>query len=308
MIKELRYSNTNTYLICGSRGKLLFDTGWAGTFDAFCHALGEADERMQDIDHILISHYHPDHMGIAQQIADRGARLVIMDVQKDFTHVSDGIFAKENRSGFVPVKDSEARMVNVEGSRGFLAELGFDGEVIHTPGHSDDSISLMLDTGEVFVGDLNPLYELEMHRGTEIENSWNRLLERKPVRIYYGHAKTAVLSENDGSGAKTAVLSENDGSGAKTAGFTGNDGSGAKTAALTGNDVSDTKTALTVDHEIYASVNRIIKYVKKGYSPEKIQKKTGLQKTFTEDVIRMYLTHPGVSVQGILDRIEIKGK
>jgi len=288
MIKELRYSNTNTYLICGSRGKLLFDTGWAGTFDAFCHALGEADERLQDIDHILISHYHPDHMGIAQQIADRGARLVIMDVQKDFTHVSDGIFAKENRSGFVPVKDSEARMVSVEGSRGFLAELGIDGEVIHTPGHSDDSISLMLDTGEVFVGDLNPLYELELHRGTEIENSWNRLLERKPVRIYYGHAKTAVLSENDGSGAKAAALA-------------GNDVSDTKTAAIAGNDVSDT-------HEIYASVNRIIKYVKKGYSPEKIQKKTGLQKTFTEDVIRMYLTHPGVSVQGILDRIEIKGK
>ena len=35
-IYELRYSGTNTYLIEGERGAILFDTGWAGTFPAFC--------------------------------------------------------------------------------------------------------------------------------------------------------------------------------------------------------------------------------------------------------------------------------
>lgn len=29
---------------------------------------------------------------------------------------------------------------------------------------------------------------------------------------------------------------------------------------------------------------------------------------YVEDVMRMLLTHPGISVQGIIDRIEIKGK
>ena len=57
----------------------------------------------------------------------------------------------------------------------FLSRLGIKGKVIHTPGHSDDSISLILDDGAAFVGDLNPLYELELHRGTEIEKSWNRI-------------------------------------------------------------------------------------------------------------------------------------
>ena len=42
--------------------------------------------------------------------------------------------------------------------------------------------------------------------------------------------------------------------------------------------------------------------------PSKIQKKTGADTTFIEDVTRMYLTHPNVSIQGIMDRIEIKGK
>ena len=34
VVYELKYSNTNTYLIKGSRGIILFDTGWAGTFSA----------------------------------------------------------------------------------------------------------------------------------------------------------------------------------------------------------------------------------------------------------------------------------
>lgn len=34
-IHELKYSNTNTYLIEGDRGRILFDAGWAGTFPAF---------------------------------------------------------------------------------------------------------------------------------------------------------------------------------------------------------------------------------------------------------------------------------
>ena len=42
IVRELNYSKTNTYLIEGDDGKLLFDTGWAGTLTAFCHAMGGA--------------------------------------------------------------------------------------------------------------------------------------------------------------------------------------------------------------------------------------------------------------------------
>ena len=75
MVTELKYSATNTYLVRGKKGLLLFDTGWAGTFPQFCRALGEAGCSLQEIRYILISHYHPDHMGIAQEIASRGPRI-----------------------------------------------------------------------------------------------------------------------------------------------------------------------------------------------------------------------------------------
>lgn len=60
--------------------------------------------------------------------------------------------------------------------------------------------------------------------------------------------------------------------------------------------------------DIYALVKKIVKLVDKGCSGEVIQQKTGADTAFIQDVARMYLTHPNVSVQGILDRIEIKGK
>ncbi len=263
-IHELRYSNTNTYFIESDRGKVLFDTGWAGTMPAFCKCMGNLHVPVQEIDYLLISHFHPDHMGIAQEIANLGATIVVMDVQVPYVHASDAIFAKEAKNRFVPIVEEKTRVLSIAESRGFLHDIGIAGEVLHTPGHSDDSISLWLDEGILFVGDLNPLYELELHRGTKIDESWKRLLALKPKTVYYGHAKTAVL---DGKS----------------------------------DDV-------TKDGDLFATVERIMKYIDKGFSMEKIRKKTGADKTLIEDINRMYLTHQNVGVQGILDRIEIKGK
>ena len=87
------------------------------------------------------------------------------------------------------------RVIDLAGSRAFLKELGIDGVILATPGHSNDSISLCLDDGSFFVGDLNPLYELEMHRGNRIGESWDKLLALHPKTIYYGHARTAKLKD-----------------------------------------------------------------------------------------------------------------
>ena len=268
LIKEIKYGTTNTYLIKGSKGSILWDTGWAGTLKAFCHAMGEAGEKVQDIDYILISHFHPDHMGIAQEIADMGPVICAADFQKDFIHSSDRILAKDKKADFIPVKDESIRYFSLEESRALLEEAGIEGRILHTPGHSDDSMSLILDSGELFVGDLNPLYELELHKGSLIEKSWKELLSLNPRKVYYGHAPSADLRSNP-------------------------------LGRLLGKTAPD---------DIYALVKKITRCVDKGMPKDTIVKKTGADPVFVEDVTRMYVTHPGVSVQGILDRIEIKGK
>jgi glyoxylase-like metal-dependent hydrolase (beta-lactamase superfamily II) len=271
MIHTLKYSNTNTYLIEGENGKLLFDTGWAGTFPAFCHAMGELGISVQSIDYVLISHFHPDHCGIAQDIADTGARILVVDVQKEYVHFADAVFEKEGNLSYKKIKDDELVIISEEDSRHFLNKLGIEGRVIRTPGHSNDSVSLVLDEGAAFVGDLNPLYELEMHKGTEIENSWKKLLADNPKAIYYGHAKPAFIEEEKGKRSDGSKLS------------------------------SDEKN-------FYNMTEEIVRMIDKGKSVDKICKKTKATPEFVQDVMRMYLTHPGVSVQGILDRIDIKNR
>lgn len=102
MITELKYSNTNTYIIEGKRGNILFDTGWAGTFPAFCRALGDVHVSAQEIDYVLISYFHPDHMGIAQEIASLGPTIVAVDVQKPFMHCADCILIRKKGRIFCP--------------------------------------------------------------------------------------------------------------------------------------------------------------------------------------------------------------
>lgn len=63
MVLELKYGNTNTYLIKGSGKYILFDTDWAGTFELFCRTIKKNGIGIQDIEYLFLSHFHPDHMG-----------------------------------------------------------------------------------------------------------------------------------------------------------------------------------------------------------------------------------------------------
>ncbi len=277
-IYELHYSSTNTYLIEGERGRILLDTGWAGTFPAFCRACGELGVSVQSIDYILITHFHPDHMGIAQEIADLGPVILVMDAQQGYIHAADAIFEKEAKYRFVPVNDAGVKIIPLSESREFLETLGISGEILHTPGHSDDSISLYLDEGTVFAGDLDPMYELELHHNDLVEKSWNKILERKPGKVYYGHAKAADLTESE---IKTRSAEKDP----------------------AGPDIPGARK-----DDLFRLVAKIMKLTDQGISIQRIQKKTGADRDLIENVSRMYLTHQNAGVQGILDRIELRGK
>ena len=304
MVTELRYGNTNCFLVKGAgtagstgaaanAGALLIDTGWAGTLPLFFGALREAGADVRDIGYLMVTHFHPDHCGIAQEIANLGVKIVVLDVQLDFVHSADAVFAKDKKSRFVPIVDTDICVVPVAESREFLRSIGIDGEVFHTPGHSDDSVSLWLDEGALFVGDLNPLYELPLHEGTEIGRSWERLLALHPQKVYYGHARACEIGEN-----WQASVTDDEGA--------------ASAAANT--EQTDRRTTpvpnASADNadRLYPLVQAVINGIDKGYTLDRICRKTGAEREWVENVARMYLTHQNIGVQGILDRIELRAK
>jgi len=185
----LRYGNTNTYFLKGEAGGLLIDTDYAGTMPGFFKAIKSAGLYIRDIPFVIATHYHPDHMGIIGDLQDLGIRLVIVDVQQDSVHFSDDIFCREKHLSNTPVDENKAVRISCAESREFLRNIGISGEMIHTPSHSKDSISVVLDDGSCFVGDLEPFEYLAAYdNNTALQKDWDHIMSYEPKRIYYAHA------------------------------------------------------------------------------------------------------------------------
>lgn len=186
MVKRLRYGNTNTFFISGG---ILVDTDQAGTLPAFFREIKHQGVSLSDIRYVLATHYHPDHMGLISELTELGIKLLLVDVQRGYVHFSDEIFGRDKRLGYRPIDERMADVISCTESRDFLRALGIDGEIIHTPAHSADSISLLLDDGMVLVGDLPPYDTVDAYDENEcLKKCWSDILEGKPRIVYYAHA------------------------------------------------------------------------------------------------------------------------
>ena len=186
MVTKIKYGNTNTFLIPAARGYLLLDTDYAGTLPAFYRAIKTNAVQVKEIGWVLATHYHPDHMGLIPDLMKQGVKLLLIDTQKDSVHFSDYIFARD-RLPFAPIDETKATVINCTESREFLEDVGISGEIISIPSHSPDRVSLVLDSGECFVGDLQPR-EYGDEENDAVKEDWTRVMSFQPRRVYYSHA------------------------------------------------------------------------------------------------------------------------
>lgn len=171
MIKISNHCRTNAYLIDCNGGKLLFDTGEEGSFSPFLQELSENKISIEQIKWVMISHFHADHVGLVEELVSRGVTFIVFGEQKNMLYEME----------YKKTVEKE-----ISESRDFLHSIGIDGEVIATPGHSDDSISLYLDNGSIFVGDL-PVFVSNKTRDKVTQNSIKKVKALHPRVIYYGH-------------------------------------------------------------------------------------------------------------------------
>ncbi len=191
---KLTYGNTNTFFV----GGLLIDTGYAGTLRGFFGELKRNGLRTEDIRYVLATHYHPDHMGLIGDLVRQGVGHLLIDVQRDSIHSSDRIFERD-RIPFVPLSEAQATVISCAESREFLARLGISGEIIHTPSHSRDSVSLVLDDGRCFVGDLEPFEYLDAYDSNEpLKKDWEKLISFSPRRIFFAHRPDLEVQPAEG--------------------------------------------------------------------------------------------------------------
>lgn len=194
MITKLKYGNTNTFFISGSGGGLLIDTDYAGTLSAFYKTIKENNIKVCDITYVLATHYHPDHIGLISELMNQNIKLLLIDIQVPYIHFADDIFARDRRLNYKPIEMNNSTVICCEESRNFLLNIGINGEIVVTPSHSEDSVSLIMDNGECFVGDLEPIEYADGYEHNEnLQNDWELIMSHFPKVINYAHANQKIV-------------------------------------------------------------------------------------------------------------------
>ena len=184
-IVNVAYRSTNYWVVSAGTARLLVDIGWPGTMGRMRAILHRKDVPIEEIRYTLATHYHIDHAGLAQEFKQAGVPLLVLDVQVNAIPVMKGW--TKPRDNYVEITMDGNVTISFSESRSLLEQIGIPGEIVHTPGHSDDSVSLLLDDGSVFTGDLTyPQLVGEEDRAV-VSASWRLLRESGATRVYPGH-------------------------------------------------------------------------------------------------------------------------
>lgn len=209
-IHTLSMGIVNCYLI-REEGVVLVDTGLPNRAGAFLRELGALSIEPAEISLILLTHGHADHTGSAGELRRlTGAQVAIHHRENEW--VEKGLSVRPRGVGawgktlaamlrvISPMMHASPAPVDlVLGDEGLSLEpYGIPGTVLHTPGHSPGSVSLLLDSGQAFVGDLvmnglpmrfGPGLPLLADDVEVVRQSVRLLLDRGAERIYPAHGR-----------------------------------------------------------------------------------------------------------------------
>lgn len=182
-IVNVGYRSVNCYLIVTEKAKLLIDVGWPGGMAELKSSMANEGYSVKEVTHVLVTHYHMDHGAIAQEMKDKGAKLIVLENQK--THLNDQKHFIKPPAVYREIRADGNLDLAFKDSRAFLKTLGLDGEVIPTPGHGPDHVTLVLDAGIAFTGDLPP--ENASSPDSDAFRDWQRLHALGVKRLYPAH-------------------------------------------------------------------------------------------------------------------------
>jgi glyoxylase-like metal-dependent hydrolase (beta-lactamase superfamily II) len=200
---------TNSYII-HSEGTIMVDVPFR--VRDFYKANERIPFELDEIELIIITHGHFDHIASLKELKEyTGAKVAvhqndIRGLKGSSIPVPTGVtlWGSVSRvllnvflTPFLSASPVEADIILGE-ERLSLSDYGVSGRVFHTPGHTEGSSSVLLESGEVFVGDLamnmfplsfSPRLSIYSHDFQKLVDSWRSLLSNGAEMIYPGHGE-----------------------------------------------------------------------------------------------------------------------
>jgi glyoxylase-like metal-dependent hydrolase (beta-lactamase superfamily II) len=209
-IFPIKLGLNSCYLIRG-KDVIMIDGGVPNKLKVFVKEIKKLDINPTDIKLIILTHSHFDHSGSAHPISDfTGAKIAVHESER--TYLESGgmiipkgvnILGRLTQPLFFPIfKRISFPMfkpdILITDEPYPLSVYGIEGNIIHTPGHTPGSISVILDSGEAFVGCMaHNGFPFRLHPGLPIyaqdidaiKRNWKILIDRGIKMIYPGHGK-----------------------------------------------------------------------------------------------------------------------
>lgn len=222
-IHRINLGITKCYLLEYNNNFLLIDTSYSKKYRLLKRKLAQLKIDLNQIKFVFLTHHHDDHAGFLAELLRETNVTVILHRE-----AISGLQAGKHDLGPKPVnacigfllfffslfRKHTFPSVNISDFKHFIIDdddssllkkiTGIDGKILHTPGHTPDSISLVLKSGEAFVGDaamnfLNfckiryrPIFVNSIEN---VLNSWKKILEDSPQIIYPAHGAQFLADE-----------------------------------------------------------------------------------------------------------------
>ena len=185
---------TNTYIVSDGNKAIIIDPASDSE-----RIINYIKENNLDVEYIVITHSHADHIGALEQVQKyTNAKVIVHKLDMKAL-----LFEAENYSDMFNIKKQNIDLKDLilveDGYRFKLNELSF--EVIHTPGHTAGSICLYEEKSKVlFTGDTifcDTYGRCDLYKGNfnDMLNSLKKLFERfSDIMIYSGHGENVNIN------------------------------------------------------------------------------------------------------------------
>jgi hydroxyacylglutathione hydrolase len=206
-----------SYLIETTEALFLVDGGMAGTGRKILAKIAEIGREPEHLLFALVTHAHVDHFGGLAEVQDATDCAIVCHPAHEETVRAGGCIVSPGLNTFGRIYERIARFALPKlsfpglrrtwavGDGETLHRFGLPGRILYTPGHSTGDLTLVLDDGSAFVGDLvqgrrlprilPPEFSIMAVDEPEMFASWRLLLESGATVIYPGHGRIVTLDE-----------------------------------------------------------------------------------------------------------------